>query len=161
MKESRVWQGERPAVQDVNLGESRHREWNALDSTASHPLDDNTQEIKETIKSIQESYEQIIIKDSADVEVNSTDTQAAISLQAAIQAAITLVISISIADSSKAEQISQELLGKIKTQQTNRQQTYIENSRGVTVNTTDTDLIVNVQLLLQVLLALVVKLDIL
>jgi spore coat protein X len=161
MKESRVWQGEKPAVQDVNLGESGHREWNALDPTASHPLDDNTQEIKETIKSIQESYEQIIIKDSADVEVNSTDTQAAISLQAAIQAAITLVISISIADSSKAEQISQELLGKIKTQQTNRQQTYIENSRGVTVNTTDTDLIVNVQLLLQLLIALAVKLDIL
>jgi spore coat protein X len=50
---------------------------------------------------------------------------------------------------------------KIKVKQINRQQTYIENSRGVNITTTDTDIAVNIQLLLQVLVAILVKLDIL
>jgi spore coat protein X len=137
--------------------------WSALDPRGKHPLDDSDfeQEADQVNKMIQKSYEQIIIKDSADVEVTTTDTQVALSLQAAIQAAIVLVISVSIADSTKAEQITQELLQKSKSVQVNRQQTYIQNSRGVRVTTTDTDIVINIQLLLQILLALVVRVDIL
>jgi HSP20 family protein len=95
------------------------------------------------------------------VEVTTTDTKIAVSLQAAIQAAIALVISVSIADSNKAEQVIQELLQSSKSVQVNHQQTYIQNSRKVRVTTTDTDLVLNIQLLLQLLIALVVSVDIL
>ncbi|WP_096154976.1 MULTISPECIES: spore coat protein [Bacillus] len=142
---------------------SQGNRWSALDPKSYHPLsnEDVKQEADQINKVIQESYEQIIIKDSADVEVVTTDTKAAVSLQAAIQAAIVLVLSISIADSSRAERIAQELVQSSKTVQVNRQQTYIENSRGVRVTTTDTDLVVNIQLLIQILVALIARLDIL
>jgi spore coat protein X len=158
MAESRVWQGSRPVVRDTQV-----REWSALDPTMCHPLSDDqdTQEVGLVIKNTQESLESIVIKDSCDVEVTTTDTQAAVNIQVAIQAAIALIISISIADSSRADQITQELLSKTKTNQVNRQQTYIENSRGVRVTTTDTDLAVNAQVSLQLLLALIARLDIL
>jgi len=157
MKESRVWQGQYPEVSDQN--ETR---WSALDPNSRHPMDDSeTQDASQVIQSIQQSFESIIIKDSADVEVTTTDTQAAINLQVSLQAAIALIISISIADSDKADKITQDLMATLKSNQVNRQQTYIENSRGVRVTTTDTDVAVNAQVLLQVLLALVARLNIL
>lgn len=160
--ESSIWKGTPPQVQGVEVsGRDESRRWSALDPRSAHPLDNDTNDLAGVIDNIQQSFEQIIVIDSADVEVTSTDTQAAVSLQAAIQAAIVLVISISIADSQRAERLTQDLLARVRTQQVNRQQTIIENSRGVRITTTDTDLAVNIQLLLQILLALVVRLDIL
>ncbi|MGF9879138.1 spore coat protein [Bacillus albus] len=109
----------------------------------------------------QVSEEYIEIVDSADVQVTTTDTKAALSIQAALQAAIVVVVSISIADSEKADKITQELFQKSSIKQINRQKTFIKNSRNVTVTTTDTDIAVNIQILLQILLALLVKLNIL
>ncbi|PEP74719.1 spore coat protein [Bacillus wiedmannii] len=109
----------------------------------------------------QVSEEYIEIVDSADVQVTTTDTKAALSIQAALQAAIVVVVSISIADSEKADKITQELFQKSSIKQINRQKTFIKNSRNVTVTTTDTDIAVNVKILLQILLALLVKLNIL
>ncbi|SEQ24349.1 spore coat protein X [Virgibacillus subterraneus] len=156
MEESKVWEGEKPTVSSRQVSR-----WNALDPTSVHPLDNETQDAGQIIKSIQQSFESIVIKDSADVEVTSTDTQAAINLQVALQATISLVISLSIADSDKAERVTQDLLSRLTSNQVNRQQTYIENSRGVKVTTTDTDVAVNAQVLLQVLIALVAKINIL
>lgn len=138
------------------------REWNALDASMNHPLDATvSQDQSAQINNVQQSIESIVVKDSCDIEVTSTDVQAALNVQIALQAAIALVISISIADSSIGDEIIQDLNAKLKTSQVNRQQLYIENSRGVTVSTTDTDIAVNVQILLQVLIALVVRLDVL
>ncbi|MGM2687412.1 spore coat protein [Bacillus cereus group sp. BceL004] len=109
----------------------------------------------------QVSEEYIEIVDSADVQVTTTDTKAALSIQAALQAAIVVVVSISIADSEKADKITQELFQKSSIKQINRQKTFIKNSKNVTVTTTDTDIAVNIQILLQILLALLVKLNIL
>ncbi|MED2793552.1 spore coat protein [Bacillus wiedmannii] len=109
----------------------------------------------------QVSEEYIEIVDSADIQVTTTDTKAALSIQAALQAAIVVVVSISIADSEKADKITQELFQKSSIKQINRQKTLIKNSRNVTVTTTDTDIAVNIQILLQILLALLVKLNIL
>ena len=95
------------------------------------------------------------------IEVTTTDTKAALSIQAALQAAIVVIISISIADSEKADRVAQELFQKSSIKQINKQETVIRNSRNVTVTTTDTDIAVNVQILLQILLALLVKLNIL
>ncbi|MDL4839754.1 spore coat protein [Aquibacillus sp. LR5S19] len=142
--------------------EKAPKKWNALDPVQNHPFDETViQDADAVLKNEQKSIESIVIKDSADVEVTTTDTQAALNVQAALQVAVALVISISIADSSQADAVTQDLLAKLKTSQTNKQQVYIENSRGVNVSTTDTDIAVNVQLLLQVLIALVVRLDIL
>ncbi|MCU5173647.1 spore coat protein [Bacillus paranthracis] len=124
----------------------------------------NTNFLEEAIQTdkidqISEKYIEIV--DSADVQVTTTDTKAALSIQAALQAAIVVVVSISIADSEKADKITQELFQKSAIKQINRQKTFIKNSRNVTVTTTDTDIAVNIQILLQILLALLVKLNIL
>jgi spore coat protein X len=140
--------------------------WSALDTAKPHPLsslkdEQETQEANHENKMYQLSEEYIFIKDSCDVTVSTTDTKAALSLQAALQAAITVIVSISIADSAKAEQVTQDLLQTAKIKQVTYQKTIIENSRNVDVTTTDTQVAVNIQILLQILLALVAKLDVL
>ncbi|MCA0171427.1 spore coat protein [Bacillus sp. RAR_GA_16] len=140
------------------------RQWNALDASCCHPsFEDKTieQEATETSKTVQYSEESITIVDSCDINISSTDLQAAISLQVALQVAIGLVLSISLGDNEQADQIAQELFQKISVKQINRQHTFIENSRNVTISTTDADLTINIQVLLQVLVALLVRLDIL
>lgn len=109
----------------------------------------------------QESDELIWIKDSCNVVVQTTDTQAAVSLQVGLQLAIALVISITIGDSDRGQKVTQELFQQFDSEQNNRQRIYIDNSKDVNVTTTDTDLAVNIQATLQVLLALVAKLDVL
>jgi len=141
-----------------------NKQWSALDSSNCHPSfnDANVSEVAaQESKTYQISEESITIVDSADVEVTTTDTKAALSIQAALQAAIVVIISISIADSEKADRVAQELFQKSSIKQINKQETVIRNSRNVTVTTTDTDIAVNVQILLQILLALLVKLNIL
>ncbi|QOY33760.1 spore coat protein [Anaerobacillus isosaccharinicus] len=112
-------------------------------------------------KEIQLSEELIHIINSCDVTVSTTDTKAALSLQASLQAAIALIISISIADSAQAERITQDLMQTSKTKQQTIQKVVISDSQGVNVTTTDTQIALNIQVLLQILLALIVKLDIL
>ncbi|MCI2256997.1 spore coat protein [Domibacillus sp. PGB-M46] len=109
----------------------------------------------------QESDELVWIKDSCNVEVQSTDTQAAVSLQVGLQLAIALVVSITIGDSDEGKSVAQELFQQFDAEQTNKQKVVIDNSKDVRITTTDTDLAVNIQALLQVLVALVVKLDVL
>ncbi len=134
------------------------------ESLNSYSFSKNANFLEEAIQTDeidQISEEYIEIVDSADVQVTTTDTKAALSIQAALQAAIVVVVSISIADSEKADKITQELFQKSSIKQINRQKTFIKNSRNVTVTTTDTDIAVNIQILLQILLALLVKLNIL
>lgn len=109
----------------------------------------------------QDSDELIWIKDSCNIKVHTTDTQAAVSLQVALQLAIALVISVTVGDSDQGQFIAQQLTQELATEQTNTQKIIITNSKDVNVTTTDTDLAVNVQALLQVLVALVAELDLL
>lgn len=144
--------------------ENKKKEWSALDPSSRHPVcydHPETQDAEQLSKIAQLSEEIIMIKDSCDVTVSTTDTKAALSLQASLQAAIAIIINISVADSSKAETITQELLQTAKVKQVTRQKTIIENSRNVQVTTEDTQVAVNIQILLQILLALLVKLNIL
>jgi spore coat protein X len=156
--------------QDVYYSsKKKDSKWSALDQDACHPCEpcddadvvqEVTQEATQVDKTLQFSEEYIFIKDSCEVTVNSIDTKAAVSLQASLQAAIALVISISVASADQAQQITQELLQSTKTKQINYQKTVIENSKNVEVTTTDTQIGVNIQLLLQILLALLVNLDV-
>lgn len=109
----------------------------------------------------QHSDEVIWIKDSCNISVQTTDTQASVSLQVGLQLAIALVVSIVIGDSDRGQAVAQDIYQQFNDEQTNRQKIYIDNSNDVNIVTTDTDLAVNIQALLQVLVSLVVKLDVL
>lgn len=147
--------------------ESDDRTWSALDSNSRHPLfcHENANRVEqEAVQSnteVQISEELIFIKDSCNVNVTSTDVKAALSLQAALQAAIAVIVSISIADSNRADRITQELIQSSRIKQVTRQKTIVENSRDIEITTTDAQIALNIQLLLQLLLALIVELDIL
>ncbi len=147
--------------------QSDDRTWSALDSNSRHPLfcehDQNLieQEARQLNSEVQISEELIFIKDSCNVDVTSTDVKAALSLQAALQAAIAVIVSISIADGDRADRITQDLLQSSRIKQITRQKTIVENSRDVDIKTTDAQIALNIQLLLQLLLALIVELDVL
>ncbi len=151
----------------IRPSQYRERRWSALDPDMEHPMAEfcannvPTEQANQTQVMNQLSQEWILIKDSCDVTVNTTDTKAALSLQAALQAAILVVVRISIADGQMAEQITQELLQSSQVQQVTLQKTIIENSKNVNVTTTDTQIALNIQVLLQLLLALVVELEVL
>ncbi|GGM39688.1 hypothetical protein GCM10011351_27290 [Paraliobacillus quinghaiensis] len=109
----------------------------------------------------QKSREAIFILNSSDVTVDTTDTQIAVSLQAALQVAIVIVVNISVASSTRAKEITEELLGYSRIDQSNRQLIVIDGSESVSVTTTDTDVAASIQVLLQILVSLVAQLDIL
>lgn len=125
-----------------------------------HNDDTVHQDADEDIDNLQYSGELIVIKDSENINIQSTDTQVAVNVQVALQVAIALVLQIAIADSSRAEQVTQDLLQQLDVKQINRQKVLIENSRDVTIVTTDTDVSASVQVLLQVLLAIVAKIEV-
>lgn len=108
----------------------------------------------------QESAELIWVKESCNIEISTTDTQVGVSLQAGLQLAIALVLRITIGDSDQSDEISQELIQQFDMTQSNRQKIYIYNTKDARVTTTDTDLAINIQVLLQLLIALIVIIDI-
>src|SRR5699024_9774419 len=124
-----------------------NNDWVALDTDTRHPMSScsssadgdivNEADLLSDIE--QASDEVIIIRDSCEIDVVTTDTKVAVSLQAALQVAIAVVINITIADSARAEKVTQELLEFSQIRQTNRQKLVIVNSRSVDVTTTDTD----------------------
>ncbi|GAB4075117.1 spore coat protein [Barrientosiimonas marina] len=139
--------------------------WRALDH-CDQPAKQNSnatidQNAVQSAAAQQTSDEWIIIKDSENIDVTTTDRQTAVSLQLGIEAAITAVIQIAIADSTQARDIKNSFKQVAKTKQANRQKTIVEQSKDVEITTEDTDIAVNVQIMLQVLLAVVASLDIL
>jgi spore coat protein X len=110
---------------------------------------------------IQESDEVILIKDSCNVTVQTTENQAAVSLQLALQLTIALVIKITIGTSDNSNSVTQQLLQHFDSDQQVIQKIHIENSKDITVTTTNNEIAANIQAMLQVLLALVAKLEIL
>ncbi|WP_394549224.1 spore coat protein [Priestia aryabhattai] len=139
------------------------RKWRALDHCENKRFsgEDIFQEAEQIAKTEQLSFEKIIVKDSEGVKVHTTDTQVAATIQAALQVAIAVVVRITIGDSEQANGVLEELKQVSSIKQKNAQKTIIENSTNVRVTTTDTDVAVNLQLLLQVLVAILVSLDIL
>ncbi|APH05886.1 spore coat protein [Bacillus weihaiensis] len=135
--------------------------WSALEDCECKKDQSPTVDSVQINETVQASEEYIFIKDSCNIEVTSTDTQVAVSLQAAIQVAIALVINLTIADSNRAEQVTEQLLQNSVIKQANKQKLIIENSRDVTVTTSDTDVAISLQVMIQILIALLVQIDIL
>lgn len=145
---------------EVNDMENRER-WRALDYCDNNNNAVDPQESVQDAEIEQNSFEVIIIRDSEGVNVNTTDTQVAVSLQIAIQAAIVAVIIATIGDSEQSRAVVQDIKQFTKSRQRNTQRTIVEGSRNVTVTTTDIDVAVNIQASLQILVAIIAKLDIL
>ncbi|MGG0487021.1 spore coat protein [Priestia aryabhattai] len=139
------------------------RKWRALDHCENKRFSGNDvwQEADQIARTEQQSFEKIIVKDSEGVRVQTTDTQVAATIQAALQIAIAVVIRISIGDNEQGNGVMEELKQISSIKQKNSQKTIIENSTNVRVQTIDTDIAVNLQLLLQVLIAVLASLDIL
>lgn len=137
--------------------------WRALDHCDSNHENnaDVTQGPVQEVSTQQQSFEWIVVKDSEDVQVHTTDTQVALSLQAAIQVAIAIVISITVGDTEAGKAVVQDLKQFFRSKQRNTQKTIVQGSKGVKVTTTDTQIAVNIQALIQVLVAIVAKLDVL
>lgn len=105
----------------------------------------------------QESTELIWIKDSCDIEVSTTDTQVAVQLQVVIQVALGVVISILSSNVANSEVIAQDLLAHANIEQTNKQKIIIVNSKDVKITTTDADVAVNIQAVIEALIAVFVS----
>lgn len=130
---------------------SRHRTYNQ---------DQVVSQYQNSISDIeQRSREAIFVLNSKDITVTSTDTKVAASLQVALQVAIAIVINISIADSERAKEVTEELLGFSRIEQASKQLIVVDGSESVSVSTTDTDVAASIQVLLQILIALVGQLN--
>src|SRR3954464_6050241 len=108
------------------------KKWRALDHHCGCNKEDNatvSQEADQINVNKQKSYEWIIIKDSECVDVHTTDTQVALSLQASIQAAIAIVISATVGDVNKGDAVVQEVKQIFKSTQRNTQKTVIHSSK--------------------------------
>ena len=148
--------------------ESRPYSWVALDPDCDHPLEhkekekeerkcncdiccnnngfgnDNNafidQDLAQANLNKQVSDETIIIRDSCDINVSSTDVQAVTSVLTALNSATIVLTLTSIADGVIAELVAQDLLQIAANKQVNRQKLLIECSRGVNVTTVDADI---------------------
>ncbi|MEC1755076.1 spore coat protein CotX [Bacillus mojavensis] len=163
--------------------ESRPYSWVALDPDCDHPLDekdkkeerkcncdiccngngafgnDNAfidQDLAQANLNKQVSDETIIIRDSCDINVTSTDVQAVTSVVTAINAAVVTATLTSIADGVIAELVAQDLLQLTANKQVNRQKLLIECSRGVNVSTVDVDIAALVSTATNTLIAILV-----
>ncbi|WP_374187730.1 spore coat protein (plasmid) [Priestia aryabhattai] len=139
------------------MGEQK---WRALDhcTTKTHNGAVINQEADAVSSVEQESFEWIIVKDSEGVTVNTTDAQVAIQLQVAIQVAIAAVVAILTSNVNQGEIVAEEMTALLGTRQRNSQKTVIEGSINVTVNTTDVDVAANIQVAIQVLIAIFISL---
>ncbi|TMW70200.1 spore coat protein [Alteribacter natronophilus] len=141
---------------------NRARKWDAL-SGREHPLacGRETADNQFDNKTTQLTQELIVISNSCDVNVTVTDTKAALNIQAALQAAFIILISISVASADQAEAISNDLLQTIKVKQESFSQIIVEDSKNVDVSKTDTQLLINIQLLLQLITLVAVQIGLL
>lgn len=140
---------------------SEQKKWRALDHCSDDSNATVSQEGDQLIANNQLSRELIVVKDSEEVTVTTTDTKAAVSLQVGLQAAIAAVVSITIGDTDRSKAVAQDIFQFIRANQSSKQKTIIKDSKKVNVTTTDTDISVNIQALLQILVAVVVRLDVL
>ena len=109
----------------------------------------------------QTQNENLWIVNSSDVLVVTAQIQAAASIQLAIQLAIALILSIVIADEGESKAVYEDLLQLTATNQSMRQQTGIVDSHDILVVNVDLEASIQIQILLQILLALIAEFELL
>lgn len=121
---------------------------------------DVEQEGRQMSKETQKIEELVVVKDSCDVTVVITDKQFALSLQAALQAAIVVIFQVYLKRNEQAEEISRELFQLAKIKQITKQKFFVSHSKNVYIESTDQQAAANIQILVQLLLAVVKKFNI-
>lgn len=114
-------------------------------------------ESKQITKELQKIEETIIIRDSCDVEVLVKDKQFALSLQAALQAIIVAILYEYVGNYEKTREISQELFQLAIQKQITKQRFIVSHSKNVKIKSFDEQVEVNIQILVQLLVALLNK----
>lgn len=122
--------------------------------------DQIVESVLQTEYSEQGTYVTVIVRDSAQVEILNSDFQAALSLQVTLQLALAIILSVAIADDAAYTRILNEIVDRIHEVQLTRRVIEIENSYNVQVQVVATELAFNLQLLLQLMLAIVAKLEV-
>lgn len=108
----------------------------------------------------QASYITIVVQDSAEVEILNSDFQAALSLQATLQLALAIILSVVIADEGTYNRVVNDIVTRIQEVQILRRVIKVENSYNVRVQVVATELAFNLQLLLQLMVSILAKLEV-
>ncbi|WP_067620030.1 spore coat protein [Alicyclobacillus acidiphilus] len=108
----------------------------------------------------QASYVTVIVKDSAEVQVETADFQAALALQLTLQLALALILSVAIADDATYTRVVNDIVSRIQEVQLLRRVIRIEGSYNVRVRVLATELAFNLQLLLQLMATIVAQLEV-
>lgn len=143
----------RPPVSAPTTYEMAHPERGGMQS-------EGVELLLQDVETSQGIYQLVVVKHSENVEISLTNIQALINLQFALQLAIELILSVSLLTTAQNGRVIQDLTEVTHSSQRTVSTIVVENSRNVTVNETTADIAANVQLLLQVLLAIVAKLDV-
>ncbi|MDN5388144.1 MULTISPECIES: spore coat protein [Bacillus] len=116
----------------------------------------------ETFDELSREYDQLIeVIDSEHVTVNTTNITAALSLQAIVITLIILLLQLAIEDEDTADIISEQILAVQRLQSRRKIIIKAINSCNVTITLSSEDILLSVQLLTDVLIALMIVLDIL
>ncbi|ASB90083.1 spore coat protein [Bacillus sonorensis] len=116
----------------------------------------------ETFDDISREYEQLIeIIDSEHVTLNTTNITAALSLQAIVITLIILAVQLTIEDPDTADLISEQILAVHRLQTKKKTIIQVIGSRHVEITLSSLEIAVSVQILTDVLTALLTELDIL
>jgi len=106
-------------------------------------------------------WQVVTIRDSENVQIDVSELQAGIAFQATLQLAISLVLSIAVAGATEATSMETDLIQSVYTNQSHVMNIVVDESRDVRVTVASAQATASIQALLQVLLSLVEKLDIL
>ncbi|QII48523.1 spore coat protein [Bacillus paralicheniformis] len=116
----------------------------------------------ETFDELYREYDQLIeVIDSEHVTVNTTNITAALSLQAIVITLIILLLQLAIEDEDTADIISEQLLAVHRLKSRRKTIIKVVGSCDVTITLSSEDILLSVQLLTDVLIALMIVLDIL
>ncbi|MGG0839159.1 spore coat protein [Bacillus paralicheniformis] len=116
----------------------------------------------ETFDELSREYDQLIeVIDSEHVTVNTTNITAALSLQAIVITLIILLLQLAIEDEDAADIVSEQILAVQRLQSRRKIIIKAINSCNVTITLSSEDILLSVQLLTDVLIALMIVLDIL
>lgn len=108
----------------------------------------------------EESYIVIVVRDSCDVEIVNQDFMAALNLQVSLQLALATVLSVTVGSHETASSIVQDIVSQITAVQRLRRVIQVENSKSVKVHISSAEVAFNIQILLQLLLALINQVEV-
>ncbi|WP_206919611.1 spore coat protein [Alicyclobacillus suci] len=101
----------------------------------------------------------VIVRDSCDVEIVNQDLTAALNLQLTLQLALATILSLTVGENT-ANSIVEDIVSQLSDIQRTRKVIHVENSQSVRVQLSSTEISFNIQVLLQLLLAIIAQVEV-